>query len=57
MGKCTVVFGDNLQSKADEYFIAGPNRFVFFQAYDADKKAFMEPPFDAQLLGGVGKVS
>ena len=35
LGKCLVVFGEDLQCGVDEYFLQGPDRFYFTEVRDA----------------------
>ena len=53
-GKCSVVYGDNIQDLS-EYFGQAPDRFYFTEAYDAETKMFEEPPNSAQQIGNTGK--
>lgn len=54
-GKCSVTFGENLACPEDEFFLQGPYRFTFTQAYDPDKKELVEPPRHSVGLTSKGK--
>lgn len=57
-GKCFVTFQDNLFDKTnDDLMKELPHHFYFAEAYDASRKAFVEPPLKAQNMGRLGKVS
>ncbi|XP_037079528.1 DNA (cytosine-5)-methyltransferase 1-like [Pollicipes pollicipes] len=56
MGKCHVVYGDNLTCSPEEYRRCGPHRFYFLEAYDADGKSFTEPSPAAKRMGLLRKV-
>lgn len=55
VGKCHVVYGDNLTCSEDEFFLQGPYRFSFTQAYDPVKKMLEDPPSEALRIGAAGK--
>lgn len=55
VGKCHVVYGENLTTSEDEFFLQGPYRFIFTQAYDHVKKELIDPPSEALKLGIIGK--
>ena len=55
-GKCCVVYGDNLTCSENEFFLKGPHRFYFTQAYDPASKELTDPPREAINAGTSGKV-
>ncbi|GFV05306.1 hypothetical protein TNCV_225171 [Trichonephila clavipes] len=55
IGKCYVVFGENLTESPEEYASKGPHRFYFNECYNKSSKTFEEPPTLAQRIGRVGK--
>ncbi|XP_065647414.1 DNA (cytosine-5)-methyltransferase PliMCI isoform X3 [Hydra vulgaris] len=46
-GKCYVLFADDADMDMFKFTEAGPDRFYFREAYDADKKEFDVPPREA----------
>ncbi|CAK9832323.1 DNA (cytosine-5)-methyltransferase PliMCI [Anthophora retusa] len=50
-GKCYLVYSENLDQSVEEWTAAGPNRFYFFQAYNASEKTFGDPPSHAMNIG------
>ena len=56
MGRCYIVYGDNLDIPASEWINGGPNRFYFTQAYNSKNQTFEEPSYNATNIGLQGKV-
>ena len=50
-GKCYVMYGENMDTTEDEFFLNGPHRFIFDQAYDPDAQKFYNPSDEACKLG------
>ncbi|XP_076633551.1 DNA methyltransferase 1a [Colletes latitarsis] len=55
VGKCYLVYSENLYQSVDEWTVAGPNRFYFNEAYNEQEKTFYEPPDCAISIGKCGK--
>ncbi|XP_043265173.1 DNA (cytosine-5)-methyltransferase PliMCI-like [Colletes gigas] len=55
VGKCYLVYSENLCQSVDEWTVAGPNRFYFNEAYNEQEKTFYEPPDCAISIGKCGK--
>ncbi|XP_076247833.1 DNA methyltransferase 1a isoform X2 [Calliopsis andreniformis] len=55
-GKCYLVYSENLNQPVDEWIAAGPNRFYFNEAYNAQKQTFDEPPYHAISIGKCSKM-
>ncbi|CAK9821528.1 DNA (cytosine-5)-methyltransferase PliMCI [Anthophora retusa] len=55
VGKCYLVYSENLNEPLDEWTAAGPNRFYFNEAYNVQKKTFDEPPYHAIKIGKSSK--
>ena len=51
MGKCYIVYSENLDKPIDEWSTEGPNRFYFSQSYDSLQEEFYDPPLDACSIG------
>jgi len=56
VGKCYIVFSENLNVSLTEWTSCGPHRFYFSQAYNSVKQTFEEPPVRAMNIGSQGKV-
>jgi len=56
VGKCYIVFSENLNVSLTEWTSSGPHRFYFSQAYNSTKQTFEEPPVHAMNIGNQGKV-
>lgn len=54
-GKCSVVYGENINCSANDYFQAGPYRFTFTEAYDSAAKQLVEPPRHTLAIGAPSK--
>lgn len=54
-GKCYLTYSENLNEPVDEWAAAGPSRFYFTEAYNAQEKSFDEPPYHAISIGKSGK--
>lgn len=53
-----MTYQENLIDKTnDDLMKELPHQFYFAEAYDASRKAFVEPPIKAQSMGRLGKVS
>jgi hypothetical protein len=50
------MFGEDIRGDKDDWFINETDRFYFYEAYDSDKKSFIDPPPHARA-GRKGKVS
>jgi len=57
VGKCYIVFSENLNVSLTEWTSCGPHRFYFSQTYNSIKQTFEEPPVHAMNIGNQGKVS
>ncbi|GIZ05326.1 hypothetical protein CEXT_541021 [Caerostris extrusa] len=55
MGKCYVVYSENLTESVEDYTKKGPHRFYFNESYDRISKSFEDPPTIAQRMGRIGK--
>ncbi|KOC65410.1 DNA (cytosine-5)-methyltransferase 1 [Habropoda laboriosa] len=55
VGKCYLVYSENINEPLDEWTAAGPNRFYFNEAYNVQEKTFDEPPYRAVIIGKSGK--
>ncbi|XP_063239030.1 DNA (cytosine-5)-methyltransferase PliMCI-like [Bacillus rossius redtenbacheri] len=51
VGRCHLVYLDNLSLPVGEWSQKGPDRFYFSEAYNAAKKSFQEPPPRATNIG------
>jgi hypothetical protein len=56
VGKCNVIFSENVDIPMDEWTSRGPYRFYFSQAYNSIKQTFEDPPVHATNIGMQGKV-
>lgn len=57
VAKCFVTYQENLIDRTiDDLMSDLPYQFYFAEAYDASRKAFVEPPCKAQSMGRLGKV-
>lgn len=55
VGRCHVVYSDNLDISSQEWSLQGPNRFYFTQSYDAEKKEFVQVGDRGTAIGRMGK--
>uniref|UniRef100_A0A803VZK7 DNA (cytosine-5)-methyltransferase 1 n=1 Tax=Ficedula albicollis TaxID=59894 RepID=A0A803VZK7_FICAL len=54
-GRCSVLYGEDLQQSIQEYSMGGSDRFYFLEAYNAKTKSFEDPPNHARSSGNKGK--
>lgn len=54
-GKCYLAYSENLSESVEEWFMGGPNRFYFTEAYNVKEKTFDEPPYNIINIGKPGK--
>ncbi|XP_054859328.1 DNA (cytosine-5)-methyltransferase 1 isoform X2 [Eublepharis macularius] len=54
-GRCTVVYGEDLTERIQDYSASGSDRFYFLEAYNAKTKSFEDPPYHARSSGNKGK--
>ncbi|OAD57514.1 DNA (cytosine-5)-methyltransferase 1 [Eufriesea mexicana] len=55
VGKCYLIYSENLNQSVDEWIAAGPNRFYFNETYNAQEKTFDEPSYHTTSIGRCGK--
>ncbi|XP_043275334.1 DNA (cytosine-5)-methyltransferase PliMCI-like isoform X4 [Venturia canescens] len=55
VGKCYLMYSENLNISIDEWTGRGPHRFYFTQSYNVSDKTFDEPPSKAMAIGQLGK--
>ena len=55
IGKCYLVYSENLDRSIDAWSAAGTDRFYFAQSYNVAEKTFDEPPSKAMVIGQSGK--
>jgi DNA (cytosine-5)-methyltransferase 1 len=55
VGKCYLVYSDNLNESIEEWSAAGPNRFYFSQMYINKDEEFDDPPAKACSIGKMSK--
>lgn len=51
MGKCYLIYSENLEQNIAEWSALGPNRFYFSEAYDSQSKEFIDPSPQACAIG------
>lgn len=55
MGKCYLMYSENLDRPIDDWSTSGPHRFYFTQSYNVTERTFDEPPSRAMSIGQIGK--
>ncbi|XP_012254092.2 DNA (cytosine-5)-methyltransferase 1-like isoform X2 [Athalia rosae] len=55
VGKCYLMYSENLEQSIEEWSNSGANRFYFSQSYNIDEKNFEEPPPHTITIGKQSK--